>query len=98
MAREPLEQLAEAGSQLISEVFRGGRLLFRWGQARRERERAKRKAQEDARASKEKQQKWHNEVERQQARGTSGFAAETEAQTALRGKGGRQSSLDDRWF
>jgi hypothetical protein len=60
--------------------------------------RATRKARADERASRQQQQKWHEAVERQKARGDADFASEAEARAALRGKGGRPSKLDDRWF
>ncbi len=94
MPKEPAELLGEALGQLVIGVFRGGMFLLRLNP----RARAARKARADERASREQQQKWFAAVARQKARGEAGFASEAEAQAALRGKGGRPSKLDERWF
>jgi hypothetical protein len=52
----------------------------------------------DERASQRQRQEWFDEAGRQKARGSAGFAPEAEALAALRGKGGRSSNLDNRWF
>jgi hypothetical protein len=90
--------LGEVVGNLIMAVVHGGRSLFGSGSERRARARAARKARADERASREQQQKWFEAVARQKARGEAGFASEAEARVALRGKGGRPSALDDRWF
>jgi hypothetical protein len=59
---------------------------------------ARRKAREDQRASEAQQKKWLEQVSRQMARGTAGDASQEDARAALRGRGGKPSDLDDKWF
>jgi hypothetical protein len=92
--QEPAELIGEAIGELIVGVFRCG--LFLLGLDARTQ--ARRKARADERASRAQQRKWFEAVERQKARGEAGFASEAEARAALRGRGGRPSTLDDRWF
>jgi hypothetical protein len=96
MAREGL--LGEAVGYLVLGLVQGGMCLLGLGSERRARARAARKARADQRASREQQRKWFEAVERQKARGEAGFASELEARAALRGRGGRPSKLDGRWF
>src|SRR3954454_482517 len=102
MARNDVEVVGEAvvegGLLVVRGIFRTGMFLFRMGSLSAARGRAARKARADERASREQQQKWLEAVERQKARGDADFASEAEARAALRGKGGRPSKLDDRWF
>src|SRR3954451_13918760 len=105
MAREGFDNvqlIGEAGVDAVRVagrvIFRTGLFLFRVGSLSAARGRAARKARDDERASREQQQVWLKAVERQKARGDAGFASEAEARAALRGKGGRPSQLDDRWF
>jgi hypothetical protein len=65
---------------------------------RRQQRKAERLRQSEIAAFQRQQQEWFERVKRQQARGRAGFADEAAARAALRGRGGRPSSLDDRWF
>jgi Tfp pilus assembly protein PilX len=67
-------------------------------QARRTARNTERTARAHERASRQQQRQWHEAVARQKARGHAGFADEAAARAALRGRGGRPSNLDDRWF
>jgi hypothetical protein len=67
-------------------------------QAKRMARDAERAARVQDRASRRQQQEWYEAVARQKSRGHAGFADEAAARDALRGRGGRPSNLDDRWF
>ena len=67
-------------------------------QAKRMARDAERAARAHERASRRQQREWYEAVERQKSRGHAGFADEAAARAALRGRGGRPSNLDDRWF
>jgi hypothetical protein len=67
-------------------------------QAKRAARDAERERRAYERASRRQQREWREEVERQRAKGKAGFADEAAARDALRGRGGRPSNLDDRWF
>jgi hypothetical protein len=67
-------------------------------QARRMARDAERAARAHERASRRQQREWYEAVARQKSRGHAGFADEAAARAALRGRGGRPSNLDDRWF
>ena len=63
--------------------------------AQRQQQKAARAAE---RASLARQQRWLEEVQREQSRGSARDATEAEALEALRGRGGRHSDLDNRRF
>lgn len=67
-------------------------------QAKRMARDAERAARAHERASRRQQREWYEAVARQKSRGKAGFADEAAARAALRGRGGRPSNLDDRWF
>jgi hypothetical protein len=86
---------------LILFVFEVGAWVFGMTPAQRQRAHEKevaRKMRDNERASRRQQQEWLAEVRRQKSRGSAGFADEAAARAALRGRGGRPSNLDDRWF
>jgi hypothetical protein len=59
---------------------------------------AARAARAAERASRMQQQKWLDDVRRQNARGKAGNASPEDAAAALRGRGGRPNKLDNEWF
>src|SRR4051812_36668392 len=97
-----VEMLGSAVGDVVRVAFRVtfgvGMFALRMGSLGFARGRAARQARAGERASRRQQKTWFEAVERQKARGDAGFASEAEAQAALRGKGGRQSKLDDRMF
>jgi hypothetical protein len=105
MPRDPsaeAERAVELFGQVIGETIGGTFRLGLWmlglTASQRDRRRAEQQRAKDERASRRQQQHWYALVERQKARGNAGFASEAEAREALRGRGGRQSNLDDRYF
>src|SRR4051794_23944490 len=102
MPQDGLAMLGESISGLVGGVlrcsFRTGMFLYRVSALSGARTSATHDARIAERESRDQQQKWLEAVERQKARGDAGFASEADAQAALRGKGGRPSKLDDRWF
>jgi hypothetical protein len=67
-------------------------------QAKRTARMTERTARANERASRRQQREWHEAVARQRSRGHAGFADEAAARAALKGRGGRPSNLDERWF
>jgi len=67
-------------------------------QAKRMARDAERAARAHERAARQQQREWYETVARQKSKGKAGFADEAAARAALRGRGGRPSNLDDRWF
>jgi hypothetical protein len=86
--------LGQAIAGLIRDTF----LLVRWMLRLNPRARAMREARAGERASRRRQQQWLDDVRRQKARGEAGDATQADARAALRGRGGRRSALDDRYF
>jgi hypothetical protein len=81
-------------SGIFSIFWSIARTGFVWGA----RARARGRARADERTSRRRQQQWLDGVRRQKARGEAGDATQDEARAALRGRGGRQSELDERFF
>ena len=93
--------LGELLNELILSVFwiiRSVFYLLRWMIGLSPRQRANRRAQARERASRRQREEWVRQVRAQKARGGARDATEAEAVAALRGRGGRRSSLDDRKF
>lgn len=67
-------------------------------QARRMAREAAIQARRNQREAQRLRQEWYELLRRQQERVNAGFANEAEAIDALRGRGGRRSTLDDRMF
>jgi hypothetical protein len=97
-AERAVELFAQVVGETIGGTFRLGLWMLGCSSSQRARRRAERDRVEAERASRKQQQRWYALVEQQKARGNAGFASEAEAREALRGRGGRQSNLDEKWF
>ena len=93
-----LALLVVALFELVVEIVRGILWLLGLRPQQRARRRADAQARAEDRASREQLRQWREETARQMFEGAAGFADEAEAQAAVNAKGGRKSPLDGRKF
>lgn len=97
-AERAVELLGQVVGETIGGTFRLGLWMLGLTSSQRNRRQAERDRVKAERASRRQHQHWYRLVEQQKSRGNAGFASEAEAREALRGRGGRQSQLDERFF